>query len=99
MSSGFAALAGVLVLGKRKNSQHIPTNIPFVLLGTGMLWFGWFGFNAGSALAANGTAAMAFATTTTSSAAAMLTWVSVSYTHLTLPTIRLTCRCRWWADD
>ncbi len=75
MSAGFAALAGALVLGKRKNNSHIPTNIPFVLLGTGMLWFGWFGFNAGSALAANGTAAMAFATTTTASAAAMLTWV------------------------
>jgi Amt family ammonium transporter len=75
MSAGFAALAGAIVLGKRKNSKHIPTNIPFVLLGTGMLWFGWFGFNAGSALAANGTAAMAFATTTTASAAAMLSWV------------------------
>lgn len=75
MSAGFAALAGVLVLGKRKNSHHIPTNIPFVLLGTGMLWFGWFGFNAGSTFAANGTAAMAFATTTTASAAAMLTWI------------------------
>ena len=75
MSAGFAAIAGVLVLGKRKNSEHIPANIPFVLLGTGMLWFGWFGFNAGSALAANGTAAMAFATTTVASAAAMLTWV------------------------
>ena len=75
MSAGFAALAGVLVLGKRKNSEHIPTNIPFVLLGTGMLWFGWFGFNAGSALAANATAAMAFATTTVASASAMLTWV------------------------
>jgi Amt family ammonium transporter len=75
MSAGFAALAGVLVLGKRKNSEHIPTNIPFVLLGTGMLWFGWFGFNAGSALAANATAAMAFATTTIASASAMLTWV------------------------
>lgn len=75
MSAGFAALAGVLVLGKRKNSNHIPTNIPFVLLGTGMLWFGWFGFNAGSALAANGTAALAFATTTTASAAAMLAWM------------------------
>ncbi|WP_333693418.1 ammonium transporter [Flavobacterium sp.] len=75
MSAGFAALAGVLVLGKRKNSEHIPTNIPFVLLGTGMLWFGWFGFNAGSALAANGTAAMAFATTTIASASAMLTWI------------------------
>lgn len=75
MSAGFAALAGVIVLGKRKNSEHIPTNIPFVLLGTGMLWFGWFGFNAGSALAANTTAAMAFATTTVASASAMLTWV------------------------
>lgn len=75
MSAGFAALAGAIVLGKRKNSKHIPTNIPFVLLGTGMLWFGWFGFNAGSALAANATAAMAFATTTTASASAMLTWI------------------------
>ncbi|MCZ8089818.1 ammonium transporter [Flavobacterium sp.] len=75
MSAGFAALAGVIVIGKRKNSEHIPTNIPFVLLGTGMLWFGWFGFNAGSALAANATAAMAFATTTIASASAMLTWV------------------------
>jgi Amt family ammonium transporter len=75
MSAGFAALAGVLVLGKRKKSEHVPTNIPFVLLGTGMLWFGWFGFNAGSALAANATAAMAFATTTICSASAMLTWV------------------------
>jgi ammonium transporter, Amt family len=75
MSAGFAALAGVLVLGKRKNKAHIPTNIPFVLLGTGLLWFGWFGFNAGSTLAANPTAAMAFATTTIASASAMLTWV------------------------
>ncbi len=75
MSAGFAALAGVLYLGKRKNSEHIPTNIPFVLLGTGMLWFGWFGFNAGSSLAANGTAAMAFATTTIASASAMMTWI------------------------
>ncbi len=75
MSAGFAALAGVLVLGKRKNSNHMPTNIPFVLLGTGMLWFGWIGFNAGSSLEANGVAAMAFGTTTTASAAAMLTWI------------------------
>lgn len=75
MSAGFAALAGVMVLGKRNNSNHMPTNIPFVLLGTGMLWFGWIGFNAGSSLEANGVAAMAFATTTTASAAAMLTWI------------------------
>ena len=72
MIAGFAALASAMVLGKRKHKHHIPTNIPFVLLVTGMLWFG---FNAGSALAANGTAAMAFATTTTASAAAMLTWI------------------------
>jgi len=79
MSAGFAALAGALVLGPRRchqqNEQHQPANIPFVLLGTGMLWFGWFGFNAGSALAANGTAAMAFLTTNTASAAAMLAWL------------------------
>ncbi len=81
MSAGFAALAGVLVLGKRNNNENIPTNIPFVLLGTGMLWFGWFGFNAGSALAANATAAMAFATTTIASASAMVTWVFYDRLH------------------
>lgn len=75
MSAGFAALAGALILGKRTKPYHEPSNIPFVMLGTGMLWFGWFGFNAGSALAANATAAMAFGTTTVASGAAMLTWI------------------------
>ncbi len=79
MSAGWAALAGALLLGRRKahlaKHPHVPANVPFVLLGTGMLWFGWFGFNAGSALAANGTAAMAFATTNTASASAMLAWM------------------------
>ena len=75
MSAGFAALAGALVLGKRKNADHIPANIPFVLLGTGMLWFGWFGFNAGSALSSGGSATMAFATTMMASASAMMTWI------------------------
>ena len=75
MSAGFAALAGALFLGKRKNLDHQPSNIPFVILGTGMLWFGGFGFNAGSALAANATAAMAFGTTTIASGAAMITWI------------------------
>jgi Amt family ammonium transporter len=79
MSAGFAALAGAMVLGRRKahveGEAHTPANVPFVLLGTGMLWFGWFGFNAGSAGAANGSAAMAFATTNTASAAAMLGWM------------------------
>ncbi|MBV8677535.1 MAG: ammonium transporter [Planctomycetaceae bacterium] len=79
MSAGFAALAGALVLGRRKShvarELHVPANVPFVLLGTGMLWFGWFGFNAGSAGAASGTATLAFATTNTASAAAMLGWM------------------------
>ncbi|AZA93094.1 Ammonia transporter [Chryseobacterium nakagawai] len=75
MSAGFAALAGALVLGKRKNPHHEPSNIPYVLLGTGMLWFGWFGFNAGSALSASASAATAFGTTTIASASAMITWI------------------------
>jgi len=79
MSAGFAALAGAMILGRRHthlaNQAHEPANVPFVILGTGMLWFGWFGFNAGSALAASGTAVLAFATTNTASAAAMLSWI------------------------
>jgi ammonium transporter, Amt family len=79
MSAGLAALAGALVLGRRKTHElgeaTTPANIPFVILGTGMLWFGWFGFNAGSALSASGQAAMAFATTNTASAAAALAWM------------------------
>jgi len=77
MSAGFAALAGAIFLGRRKdaNKEFKPANIPFILLGAGMLWFGWFGFNAGSALAADGIAASALVNTNTASAAAMLTWI------------------------
>ncbi len=76
MSAGFAALAGALFFGARKNAAHgqTPANIPYIILGTGMLWFGWFGFNAGSSLAANETAALAFGTTNTASASAALAW-------------------------
>jgi Amt family ammonium transporter len=81
MSAGFAAIAGALFLGRRKShlesEAHSPANIPFVILGSGMLWFGWFGFNAGSALAASPAAVSAFLTTNTASAAAMLAWLSV----------------------
>ncbi len=77
MSAGFAALAGAIFLGRRKDAtkEFKPANIPFILLGAGMLWFGWFGFNAGSALAADSVAAMALVNTNTASAAAMLTWI------------------------
>jgi Amt family ammonium transporter len=79
MSAGWAALAGALYLKRRKShleaSYFPPANIPFVLLGTGLLWFGWFGFNAGSAVAASPLAASAFATTNTASAAAGLAWI------------------------
>lgn len=77
MSAGFAALAGAIFLGKRKdyNKPLQPANIPFVLLGAGLLWFGWFGFNAGSALGANATATLALLNTNTASAAAMLAYI------------------------
>lgn len=75
MSAGFAALAGAYVLGKREHKFHTPANIPFIILGTGMLWFGWFGFNAGSALSANGLAVLAFGTTNMAAASALITWV------------------------
>ncbi len=79
ISAGCAALAGALVLKRRQShieQRHIPpANIPYVLIGTGLLWFGWFGFNAGSAGAANALAVSAFATTNTAAAAAGLSWM------------------------
>ncbi|MDG1351187.1 MAG: ammonium transporter [Crocinitomicaceae bacterium] len=75
MSAGLAALAGALFLGKRKTIIEKPANIPFVILGTGLLWFGWFGFNAGSALGANFDAVVAFANTNVASATSMITWI------------------------
>jgi ammonium transporter, Amt family len=79
MSAGWAALAGAIYLKRRRD--HVsgtflpPANIPFVLLGTGLLWFGWFGFNAGSAVGASPLAALAFATTNTAAGAAGIAWV------------------------
>lgn len=79
MSAGWAALAGALYLKRRKSvvEAHVlpPANIPYVLLGTGLLWFGWFGFNAGSALTASPLAVSAFAATNTAAGAAGLAWV------------------------
>ncbi|MBN8782670.1 MAG: ammonia channel protein [Sphingobacteriales bacterium SCN 48-20] len=76
ISAGMAALAGALVLKPRKNkTASSPANIPYVLIGTGLLWFGWFGFNAGSAVGAGSLAVYAFATTNTAAAAAGLAWM------------------------
>jgi len=75
MSAGFAALAGAIFLGKRKEVALSPANVQYVILGTGLLWFGWFGFNAGSALGANPDAVIAFANTNIASATAMITWI------------------------
>ena len=75
MSAGLAAFIGAIFLGQRKKIIEKPANIPFVILGTGMLWFGWFGFNAGSALGANFDAVVAFANTSLASATSMITWI------------------------
>lgn len=79
ISAGMAALAGALVLKRRKShlehKEVPPANIPYVLIGTGLLWFGWFGFNAGSALSANALAVSAFLTTNTAAGAAGLSWM------------------------
>jgi len=75
MSAGWAALAGAIFLGKRKIQKVNPARITYVLLGTGLLWFGWFGFNAGSAMGANGLAVQALGTTTVAAASAAMTWV------------------------
>jgi Amt family ammonium transporter len=75
MSAGWAALAGAMFLGKRKVQKANPARITYVLLGTGLLWFGWFGFNAGSAVGAGSLAAQALGTTTVAAAAAAMGWV------------------------
>ena len=80
VNAGIAALAAVLALGKRKgwpSEGHPPHSMPLVMIGTGILWFGWFGFNAGSALAANGLAAQAFMNTFLAAAAAGLAWALI----------------------
>ncbi|BAC91002.1 ammonium transporter [Gloeobacter violaceus] len=78
LTAGISALVAAIILGPRKgfpNQPMTPHNVPFVLLGAGLLWFGWFGFNAGSALAANGLASLAFVTTNVATAAALSTWL------------------------
>ena len=80
IASGVSALVVALVMGRRIRGHHLePHDVPMTVLGAGLLWFGWFGFNAGSALAADGLAAQALMVTTVSAAAGVLTWVGASY--------------------
>jgi Amt family ammonium transporter len=87
INAGIAALVGALILGKRKETSIIPNNLTSTVTGTGLLWFGWFGFNAGSALAANGLAAVAFVNTNTATAVAGITWMIVEWFFNKKPTI------------
>jgi Amt family ammonium transporter len=89
ISSGISALAAALIIGKRHgygSTPYIPHNLPMTITGAALLWFGWFGFNAGSALAANGLAANAFMVTHISSAAAALSWTVMEWIHRNKPT-------------
>jgi Amt family ammonium transporter len=93
-SSGVSALVICLLLGRRIGYQHSPFrphNLPFCVLGAALLWFGWFGFNAGSALAADGIAANAFVTTHVATAAAGLTWALIEWQQHGAPTILGAC--------
>lgn len=89
ISSGVSGLVAAIMLGRRKGygtTNYQPHNIPFVLLGASLLWFGWFGFNPGSALGANGIAVHAFATSNTSAAFAMLSWMLIEKVRSGKPT-------------
>jgi ammonium transporter, Amt family len=90
VNAGVAALIMCILIGKReefRSEAFAPHNMPFVVLGTGLLWFGWFGFNAGSALAANGLAVNAFVTTNTAAAMAGLTWAALEWRQNGAPTL------------
>ncbi len=87
INAGVAALVGALLLGKRKEKSLFPNNLTLVVTGTGLLWFGWFGFNAGSALSANGIAGVAFLNTNTATAVAALAWMFIEWMHSKKPTV------------
>jgi Amt family ammonium transporter len=90
LSSGIAALVAALFIGRRTGliePATEPHDVPMTVLGAGLLWFGWFGFNAGSALGANGLAATAFVTTNTAAAMAAITWVTISWLHKGSPSV------------
>ncbi len=87
VNAGIAALVGALVLGKRHEAALKPSNLTLVVTGAGLLWFGWFGFNAGSAVAANGLAGVAFINTNTATALAAVSWMSTEWFSTKKPTV------------
>jgi Amt family ammonium transporter len=90
MSSGFSALVAALVLGKRRGFGREPMpphNLPFAVIGAALLWVGWFGFNAGSELMADGIASLAFLTTSTAASTALVTWMVIEWIHRGKPTV------------
>jgi len=87
INAGIAGLVGALILGKRKDTALIPSNLPMVVIGTGLLWFGWFGFNAGSAVASNALASVAWLNTNVATAVAALSWMFVEWLHAKKPTV------------
>ncbi len=91
MSAGWAALACAIYLKKRNEPDHNPARITYVMIGTGLLWFGWIGFNAGSAFGANNLAVTALATTTTASAAAAFAWIAFDIIRGKKPSAMGTC--------
>jgi Amt family ammonium transporter len=91
MSAGWAALASALYLKKRNERTHTPARITYVMIGTGLLWFGWFGFNAGSAFGANPLAVTALATSMAASAAAGVTWIFFDTVRGRKPSAMGTC--------
>jgi Amt family ammonium transporter len=87
INAGIAGLVGALILGKRKDTALIPSNLPMVVIGAGLLWFGWFGFNAGSAVASDALAAVAWLNTNVATAVAALSWMFVEWLHAKKPTV------------
>ncbi len=87
INAGIAGLVGALILGKRKDTTLIPSNLPMVVIGAGLLWFGWFGFNAGSAVASNALASAAWLNTNVATAVAALSWMFVEWLHAKKPTV------------
>ncbi|HMS64637.1 MAG TPA: ammonium transporter, partial [Ignavibacteria bacterium] len=84
-TAGFAALASVFYIGKRRNTENKPNSIPLIALGTGLLWFGWYGFNAGSALDVNAVTGLAFLNTDVAASFAAITWLVIEWNRARKP--------------